>query len=147
MGLRGLGNNAGYAKRMSPATKEQMALRYAEDMKAGRPTEWGTLSPKQIRAVKEQAVNKGYIDRDFLHNNNLSTPVPARGYSLRDRDTGEILKYGDTTKPGTTRYSQAYLDRVNARMLRKRAERRVRCISGSTRKFLSTFGSLACVQG
>jgi hypothetical protein len=34
---------------------------------------------------------------------------------LRDRDTGEILKYGETTM-GRDRYSQRYLDENNADM-------------------------------
>jgi RHS repeat-associated protein len=51
-----------------------------------------------------------------LHGNNLNTTKPAQGYSLRDRDTGEILKFGETTR-GTKRYSQKYLERHNAEMI------------------------------
>lgn len=32
-----------------------------------------------------------------------------------DRDTGEVLKYGETTQ-GTARYTKEYLDKHNARM-------------------------------
>ncbi|MDW5419275.1 RHS repeat-associated core domain-containing protein, partial [Iodobacter sp. CM08] len=47
------------------------------------------------------------------HNNNLDSKTPAIGYTLRDKDTNEILKYGETTQ-GKSRYSQSYLDSVNA---------------------------------
>ena len=47
------------------------------------------------------------------HGNSLSTTKPAQGYILRDKTTREILKYGETTQ-GYNRYSQAYLDRINA---------------------------------
>jgi RHS repeat-associated protein len=51
-----------------------------------------------------------------VHGNNLNTQRPAEGYSLRDRDTGEVLKYGDTIQ-GKKRYSQKYLERVNGEMV------------------------------
>jgi len=51
-----------------------------------------------------------------LHGNDLNNPSPAQGYSLRDRDTGEILKNGDTIL-GPKRYSQKYLDIENAEMV------------------------------
>ena len=47
------------------------------------------------------------------HGNSLSTTKPAKGYSLRDKDTYDILKYGETTM-GEKRYTQSYLDSVNA---------------------------------
>jgi hypothetical protein len=105
-----------YAQRMSAATKEAHAQRYAEAVKNGKAPDWGTLTPKQQRAVKEHAVGKGYVDGELLHGNSLNNKTPARGYTLRDRDTGEILKYGETTLPGTTRYSTEYLKENNARM-------------------------------
>ena len=49
------------------------------------------------------------------HNNSLDSLVPAQGYTLRNRLTGEILKYGETTL-GTSRYSQSYLDKIEADM-------------------------------
>lgn len=49
------------------------------------------------------------------HGNSLSTDKSAQGYILRDKDTHEILKYGETTR-GYRRYSQPYLDRHNAYM-------------------------------
>ena len=48
-----------------------------------------------------------------IHGNSLKTPKPAVGYSLRDRVTGNVLKYGETTRPGY-RYSQNYLNQHNA---------------------------------
>ena len=51
-----------------------------------------------------------------LHPNNLDTTKPAQGYTLRDRDTGEVLKYGETTK-GTARYTKQYLKEHNARIV------------------------------
>ncbi|HZF50554.1 MAG TPA: hypothetical protein VE093_17975 [Polyangiaceae bacterium] len=51
-----------------------------------------------------------------VHGNHLSTTKPAQGYSLRDRDTGEILKYGETTL-GRGRYTKKYLDEHNAEMI------------------------------
>jgi len=50
-----------------------------------------------------------------LHGNNLNTTKPAQGYTLKNRDTGELLKYGETTL-GKQRYSKAYLNKVNAKM-------------------------------
>ncbi|MEZ4310013.1 MAG: FG-GAP-like repeat-containing protein [Polyangiaceae bacterium] len=60
------------------------------------------------RAVKPAAPGK-------VHGNSLDSPSPARGYSLRDAKTGEVLKYGETTL-GTKRYSKAFLEGMNARM-------------------------------
>ncbi len=47
------------------------------------------------------------------HGNSLKTNKTAQGYSLRDRDTGAILKYGETTL-GSKRYTSKYLDSINA---------------------------------
>jgi hypothetical protein len=51
-----------------------------------------------------------------LHGNSLATPRPAQGYTLRSRSTGEVLKYGETTR-GRSRYTQGYLDANNADMV------------------------------
>ena len=50
------------------------------------------------------------------HGNSLSDPRTNYGYALVDRDTNEILKFGETIHP-TTRYSQNYLDTNNAKMV------------------------------
>lgn len=49
------------------------------------------------------------------HGNSFDTTKPTRGYTLRDVDTGEVLKYGETTR-GTDRYSKEYLKEHNAEM-------------------------------
>jgi hypothetical protein len=51
-----------------------------------------------------------------LHGTDLSTTKPAQGYSLRDRNTGEVLKYGETTL-GKGRYTSKYLEEHNAEMV------------------------------
>ena len=50
-----------------------------------------------------------------LHGNNLNTTKPAEGYSLIDRDSKKIMKYGETTR-GNKRYTQKYLDENNVKM-------------------------------
>jgi hypothetical protein len=50
-----------------------------------------------------------------VHGNDHATTKPAEGYTLRDKKTGAVLKYGETTQ-GTARYSKTYLDKHNARM-------------------------------
>jgi hypothetical protein len=50
------------------------------------------------------------------HGNLKNTGLPAQGYTLRDRDTGEILKFGETTRD-TARYSAKYLKDRNAEMV------------------------------
>ena len=49
------------------------------------------------------------------HGNSLSTTKPAQGYILRNRDTQEILKYGETTR-GNRRYTKKYLNETNSFM-------------------------------
>ena len=50
-----------------------------------------------------------------VHGNSLSTAKAAQGYILRDIDTHEILKYGETTR-GYNRYTNKYLMQQNAYM-------------------------------
>jgi RHS repeat-associated protein len=50
-----------------------------------------------------------------VHGNDLGTTKPAEGYSLRDKDNGKVLKYGETTQ-NTKRYSKSYLEKHNAAM-------------------------------
>lgn len=49
------------------------------------------------------------------HGNSLSDPRTNYGYALVDKDTNEILKFGETLYPDT-RYSQSFLDQENAVM-------------------------------
>jgi hypothetical protein len=50
------------------------------------------------------------------HGNSLDTDKPAEGYELRDRDTGEVQKYGETTR-GTKRYTKKYLEKENVQQV------------------------------
>lgn len=50
------------------------------------------------------------------HGNSLANASTNYGYALVDRDTNEILKFGETLYPDT-RYSQSYLDANNAKMI------------------------------
>jgi len=50
-----------------------------------------------------------------IHGNSLTTTKKAYGYALIDRTSEEILKFGETIHP-QTRYSQKYLDSINANM-------------------------------
>ena len=49
------------------------------------------------------------------HGNSLSDPRTNYGYVLVDKDTNEILKFGETLYP-ETRYSKSYLEQNNAVM-------------------------------
>ena len=49
------------------------------------------------------------------HGNSLTTTKPAQGYALKDRNTGQVLKYGETTQ-GNKRYTKKYLNDKNADM-------------------------------
>lgn len=52
------------------------------------------------------------------HGNCLSTKKPAIGYALIDRDTGEVVKYGETTETvPSIRYSHLEYSDMNARMV------------------------------
>jgi RHS repeat-associated protein len=50
-----------------------------------------------------------------VHGNSLQSPKTNYGYALVDRDTGGILKFGETANPAG-RYSQTWLDSMNARV-------------------------------
>ena len=52
---------------------------------------------------------------DSNHGNSLTTTKPAQGYALKDRNTGKVLKYGETTQ-GNKRYTKKYLNDKNADM-------------------------------
>ena len=49
------------------------------------------------------------------HGNSLTTTKPAQGYALKDRNTGQALKYGEMTQ-GNKRYTKKYLNDKNADM-------------------------------
>lgn len=52
---------------------------------------------------------------DSDHGNSLNYKGINYGYRLVDKNTGEILKYGETINP-SSRYTQSYLNENNARM-------------------------------
>jgi hypothetical protein len=54
---------------------------------------------------------RDWVD-DGLHGNDSKSTRPTVGYSLRDRESGEVMKIGQTSRPNG-RYSQRYLDNKN----------------------------------
>ena len=45
----------------------------------------------------------------------MTTTKPAQGYALKDRNTGQVLKYGEMTQ-GNKRYTKKYLNDKNVDM-------------------------------
>jgi len=72
-----------------------------------------------------------------VHGNDLSTSKPTQGYSLRDRDTGKVLKYGETTLGRVDIQRSIWRNTMLKCFSRPRA-RRPKCTNGRTRKFAST---------
>ncbi len=66
------------------------------------------VSLRKNLGVKNKSCNSA-------HGNSHDTDKPAEGYTLRDRDFGDVTKYGETTQ-GEKRYSQKYLDENNVDM-------------------------------
>ena len=60
-------------------------------------------------------VGPGVLVHNTCSGNSLLTIKPAQGYALVDRDSGAILKYGETTL-GQSRYTKNFLDANNADM-------------------------------
>ena len=50
-----------------------------------------------------------------IHGNSLDSPAKNYGYALRDNDTNEILKYGESIK-GTKRYTNKFYEDNNCYM-------------------------------
>ncbi|WP_433006654.1 RHS repeat domain-containing protein [Treponema socranskii] len=65
--------------------------------------------------VSEAASSAKSISAKSNHGNSLNTTKPAQGYALKHRNTGEVLKYGETTR-GEKRYTKKYLNEHNARI-------------------------------
>jgi len=65
--------------------------------------------------VSEAASSAKSISAKSNHGNSLNTTKPAQGYALKNRNTGEVLKYGETTR-GEKRYTKKYLNKNNARI-------------------------------
>nr|WP_238938556.1 hypothetical protein [Pseudomonas sp. TAA207] len=47
-----------------------------------------------------------------VHGNSLDSDAPAIGYTLRDINTEEVMKYGETTQ-GKKRYPESYLKKTS----------------------------------
>jgi hypothetical protein len=62
-----------------------------------------------------QAAQSAKVQSHSNHGNSLNTTKPAKGYALRNNDTDDILKYGETTR-GEKRYTQKYLIENNVYM-------------------------------
>ncbi|MCL2640195.1 MAG: hypothetical protein FWD53_05060, partial [Phycisphaerales bacterium] len=74
----------------------------------------------------------------MLHGNSLQTTRTTMGYSLRSikpGNFGEVLKYGQTTR-GFARYSNAYLDRIGAKMVREATGSKVQMRAWETQKIM-----------
>lgn len=52
---------------------------------------------------------------DGTHGNSLDYEGVNYDYKLVDKDTGEVLKYGESITPDT-RYTKKYLESINAKM-------------------------------
>ena len=66
-------------------------------------------------AKVSQASQSAKVQSHSNHGNSLNTTKPAKGYALRNNDTDDILKYGETTR-GENRYTKKYLKENNAYM-------------------------------
>src|SRR5207249_5002396 len=95
------------SQKTAPPDKDELHPQLGQGRGAGE-------QKSQSDIANERARTNGGISTD-VHANDHRTEKPAEGYSLRDKDTGEVLKYGETTQ-GTARYSQKYLDEHNAVM-------------------------------
>jgi len=76
---------------------------------------FGCASPETSTSSESDCVSFNVGEGTEVHGNSLLTTKPCYGYALRDRTTDEILKYGDTLYP-ETRYTQVYLDSIQARL-------------------------------
>ena len=89
---------------------------------APNPTQW--IDPyglwKKHRKNGEWAKKPGPKPKkkQSTHGNSHDCCKKAYGYKLVDRDTGELLKYGETTEDNPiNRYSQPYYESTNSRMV------------------------------
>lgn len=62
-----------------------------------------------------KSVGKVASSKKKVHGNSHSTTRPAIGYSIKDRNSGKVLKYGETVR-GEKRYTQKWYKQNNARM-------------------------------
>lgn len=69
----------------------------------------------QIKSDPEPPKTSRQYISGSAHGNSLDCAKPTQGYALIDVDTGDILKYGETTR-GVLRYTKSYYTDKNARM-------------------------------
>ena len=70
----------------------------------------------QFASNEEMGIETPVKTSTGTHGNSLSDPRTNYGYALVDKDTNEILKFGETLYPDS-RYSQRFLDENNAKMM------------------------------
>lgn len=96
----------------SPIPFAGQALKAARAAERGLEAVRGAEKAVEVARAAEH-ISEGAVTK--VHGNSLSTTKPAQGYSLRDRDTSDVLKYGETTR-NTKRYPEKYLVENNATM-------------------------------
>jgi RHS repeat-associated protein len=115
----GYGGSVGYQS--DPNGLQLLGHRYY-DPAAGR-----FLAPDPIQDGENWYAYAGNSPISFFDSNGLFRRYvysarlfnrPTHLYAIIDKDTGEVLKYGITSNPVNKRYSEAYLDRENARIER-----------------------------
>ena len=70
----------------------------------------------QFASNAEMGIETPVKTSSGTHGNSLSDSRTNYGYALVDKDTNEILKFGETLYPDS-RYSQNFLDKNNAKMI------------------------------
>ena len=99
------------AKKSSSVENDTKAVRYFRDNNNKWHRENGQFASNE--EVGLPSTKNIYSDK--AHGNSLENARTNYGYALVDKDTNEILKFGETLNP-QTRYSQKYLNEHNAVM-------------------------------
>lgn len=99
------------AKKSSSIENDTKAVRYFRDNNNKWHRENGQFASNE--EVGLPSTKNIYSDK--AHGNSLENARTNYGYALVDKDTNEILKFGETLNP-QTRYSQKYLNEHNAVM-------------------------------
>ena len=85
------------------------AMDLAEGNYVGAAVDTVSAAIPVVPATAVKAIGKA------VHANSLKTTKAAVGYALKNKSTGELLKYGETTL-GPKRYTNKYLLQNNAFM-------------------------------
>ena len=115
--LIGSGNNysvnvgAGVSVPPAPAIEATVPEGYTQDANG----QWHRLNGQFASNAEVGLSAEQPAQSNGVHGNSLNHPGTNYGYALVDKDTGEILKFGETLYPDT-RYSKTYLESINARM-------------------------------